>query len=451
MCKKFFVLFMFLALSLFSQSALNKSAFNIFGFGARAMGMGGAFIAVADDATAASWNPAGLSQMVSSEFSLVYDMYQGDITWEDYEEVNWEDGYSYIGQSIKDEGSSDYSSISFLSYSMPVEIGGKNLVWQLSYSNLSSPPDFENKYSYNRTFYFEGDEIYTEDLNGKLEMDGSGSFKTLTFSLSSQITSNFHLGISLNYLDTNYKEKYKDSGEITNSLNEYYIYSSSGSTKYDFSDFYFDFGFLYKTKFISFGGVYHSGFKASGELSQSYEDLNTPFASNSYDVDIKWPSGYGFGVAIYPVKSLTFAIDYSKANWKDGEIKYVDYDYTDFFPYQGYDRQFNTSSLRFGLEYVLMPKENFVIPLRAGYFKEDRIASWFVGGEKPEVDGWTVGSGLTFKNFQFDFALVRTKGEEKATGTYSGVDQDGIAYTGNYDASIKDTMDRFILSFIYKF
>ncbi|HHZ20164.1 MAG TPA: hypothetical protein GX391_06630 [Firmicutes bacterium] len=33
------------------------------GFGARALGMGGAFTAVADDATAAYWNPAGLSQV----------------------------------------------------------------------------------------------------------------------------------------------------------------------------------------------------------------------------------------------------------------------------------------------------------------------------------------------------------------------------------------------------
>jgi hypothetical protein len=451
MYKKFFVLFMFLALGLFSQNALNKSAFNILGFGARAMGMGGAFIAVADDATAASWNPAGLSQMTSSEFSLVYDMYQGDITWNDYEEENWSDGYSYVWQSIKDKGSSDNSSLAFLSYSMPVEIRGKNLVWQFSYSNLSSPPDFDNKYSYNGTVYYGGDEIYTEDRNGKYKMSGSGSFKTLTFSLSSQIISNFHLGISLNYLDTNYKEKFNDSGTISTSLDEYYVYSSSGTKKYDFNDFYFDFGFLYKMKFLSFGGVYHSGFKASGKLKGSYKDLDTPLENYSYDVDIKWPSGWGFGVAIYPVKSLTFAIDYSKANWKDGEIKYVDYDLTDYFPYQGYDRQYNTSSLRFGLEYVLMPKENFVIPLRAGYFKEDRIASWFVGGEKPEVDGWTIGSGLTFKNFQFDFAYVRTKGEERAVGSYSGIDQYGTYYEGSYNASVKDTMDRFIFSLIYKF
>ena len=33
--------------------------------------MGGAFIAVADDATAASWNPAGLIQLEKPEMSLV--------------------------------------------------------------------------------------------------------------------------------------------------------------------------------------------------------------------------------------------------------------------------------------------------------------------------------------------------------------------------------------------
>jgi len=41
------------------------------GFGARAMGMGGAFVAVADDATATYWNPAGLAQLEQPELSLV--------------------------------------------------------------------------------------------------------------------------------------------------------------------------------------------------------------------------------------------------------------------------------------------------------------------------------------------------------------------------------------------
>src|SRR6266581_6250480 len=41
------------------------------GSGARAFGMGGAFLARADDATAASWNPAGLSYLRNPEVSIV--------------------------------------------------------------------------------------------------------------------------------------------------------------------------------------------------------------------------------------------------------------------------------------------------------------------------------------------------------------------------------------------
>ena len=45
---------------------------NPVGSGARALGMGGAFIAVADDATAATWNPGGLIQLETPEISGVF-------------------------------------------------------------------------------------------------------------------------------------------------------------------------------------------------------------------------------------------------------------------------------------------------------------------------------------------------------------------------------------------
>jgi len=50
---------------------------NPVGPGAKAMGMGGAFISVADDATAASWNPGGLLQVLRPELSLVGSWFSG--------------------------------------------------------------------------------------------------------------------------------------------------------------------------------------------------------------------------------------------------------------------------------------------------------------------------------------------------------------------------------------
>ena len=60
--------------SLFPQTFIEIGASpNPVGSGARAMGLGNAFIAIADDATAASWNPGGLSQLQQPEFSFAFE------------------------------------------------------------------------------------------------------------------------------------------------------------------------------------------------------------------------------------------------------------------------------------------------------------------------------------------------------------------------------------------
>ncbi|MBU4443884.1 UPF0164 family protein, partial [bacterium] len=40
--------------------------------GTRAMGMGSAFVSVANDATALYWNPAGIAEMTGGEFSVMH-------------------------------------------------------------------------------------------------------------------------------------------------------------------------------------------------------------------------------------------------------------------------------------------------------------------------------------------------------------------------------------------
>lgn len=75
---KFTVLFSFflftyhlitLSPSLFAQSGGQPGQFMSYGAGARALGMGGAFFAVANDASASYWNPAGLVFLEQKEFT----------------------------------------------------------------------------------------------------------------------------------------------------------------------------------------------------------------------------------------------------------------------------------------------------------------------------------------------------------------------------------------------
>ncbi|HET6897417.1 MAG TPA: hypothetical protein VFK70_03675, partial [Vicinamibacteria bacterium] len=59
-------------LALATEARAQGVSLNRAGSGARAAGMGDAFVAVSDDGTAASWNPAGLAQLRQPEFSFVY-------------------------------------------------------------------------------------------------------------------------------------------------------------------------------------------------------------------------------------------------------------------------------------------------------------------------------------------------------------------------------------------
>ena len=90
------------------------------GSGARAYGMGGAFLARADDATAASWNPAGLSYLRLPEVSLVgaynsFDISRGLST------------DSFHGQTVD-----------FGAFTWPVAMGGTRGAVQLSYQRAVS-------------------------------------------------------------------------------------------------------------------------------------------------------------------------------------------------------------------------------------------------------------------------------------------------------------------------
>lgn len=51
------------------------------GVGARAVGMGGAFVAVADDASALYWNPGGISRLQSKEILFVHTQWLADISF----------------------------------------------------------------------------------------------------------------------------------------------------------------------------------------------------------------------------------------------------------------------------------------------------------------------------------------------------------------------------------
>src|SRR5712671_6463697 len=54
------------------------------GVGGRALGLGGAYAALANDVTAGYWNPAGLSRIMYPQITLMHDERFGDLVNYDY-------------------------------------------------------------------------------------------------------------------------------------------------------------------------------------------------------------------------------------------------------------------------------------------------------------------------------------------------------------------------------
>lgn len=100
--------------------------------GARSLGVGGAFTAVADDATASEANPAGLAQLTRPEVSL-----HGRRTSFDLREFNGDGGYAdtYNGQPTSPiprflRVDDDTNAVSFASFVYPFENGALSLYYQ---------------------------------------------------------------------------------------------------------------------------------------------------------------------------------------------------------------------------------------------------------------------------------------------------------------------------------
>ena len=109
-------------------SEQSRTNFTVLGAGARAMGLGGAFIAVADDATAVSFNPAGLAQLLQPEVSFVARGTQRNVSYQDFATTG-------LGRSLAVSdtvtGSTRFDPL-FASVTAPLRVGGRNLVLQLS-------------------------------------------------------------------------------------------------------------------------------------------------------------------------------------------------------------------------------------------------------------------------------------------------------------------------------
>ncbi len=300
--KKNFIILIALVL-IFTNFAYGQNFFNILGSGARARGMGGAFIGIADDATAVSWNPAGLTKLEKPEASVV-GIYESYIYSNDLKGVET-DPYNY-----------SHFGLNFLSAALPLSIGTKNVVGALAFQQMVS---FYEKY----------------ETDNWLE-ETTGGLYAITPAIGFQLTPNISIGAAFNIYTgkQNYIQEDK-TGFLNKSENE---------NKYSGSSL--NIGGLFDFNKFRVGVVYKSAYDITGKNSET--DLETISSM---------PNIFGVGLAYLPTEKLSISADYESRAFSEFRAKS---DLGEQKP-----EWENVNQLRLGAEYLLMSGES-ILPLRLG-------------------------------------------------------------------------------------
>lgn len=430
------------------QLRINSSPSQV-GSGARALGMGGAFIAVADDATAASWNPGGLTQLERPELSLVY-------------------GWNFISEELGstsrispvDAGDIAFDEINYLSVAWP-------LPWTLAGRNFVVSLNYQRKYDFNRRLElqargstFLGRALYriasldTTDVAFKQD----GHLAALSPAFGFELTDRLSAGFAANIWDSRFvpgnewesvtERRSVDrlflhrrgvAGDILN------VFAGRANTHEKYDDvegINYTFGLLYKaTQNLSLGAVYHTAYATDVDYRR-INRLRNPFGADYYSsqMRIEWPGAVGIGAAYrFPNEKLTLSLDVTRRNWE----RFIQSDEraglgARISPLTGlYDWQTKVDpvyTIRLGGEYVFFnpahARQNLMPSLRAGLFYDPQPASgrqdrwWGVDqgdGEPDPCYGATLGAGVLIKNrVNVDLAYIYRWGDDIRKDTLAG-------------------------------
>jgi long-subunit fatty acid transport protein len=364
----------------------------VLGAGARALGMGGAFLARPDDATAATWNPAGLSYLRRPEVSLVGDFNTLDTT-------------IYTSGGLLDTSShAENHTLDFGAVTYPVSLGGSAGSVQISYQ---------------RAIPFNGDR-YTQRNGLDIHYEGSGGFDVLAFGLGFKVTRQLRVGATLNRWIDGYDQttvrtptrrtiRHDSFGIGAWNVNLGLIWSPIESL---------NFGAVGKTPFTS--GVTLS--RERTDFTDATEDEPSTSSSTSYsssDVSLDFPGAWGVGASWRPRSTLTVSSDYTRTYWSKAQIHNYftllpippgGVNTFETLPWPTIDAaaQADSQQVRLGVEYVMF-KGPVKVPLRGGYVNDQQYVI-DQSGQAPHFNAVTAGTGLIVGSMLLDVAYLYESG-----------------------------------------
>lgn len=376
-----------------------SSSLNPVGSGARATGMGGAFIGLADDATAASWNPAGLVQLERPEVSAVYSYFNRSNSYSSAEhpEMSGNDNMSANGLN--------YASVAY-----PFVALDRNWTVSLNYQRLYEMR-IKAKFNYTYDLSSLG---FGDKINYAYNYSQTGYLYALSPAIAVQVVPQLYLGATLNFWgdflgDNGWKINSTSSGSGT--LGGIPLTDvSTWNDKVKFQGFNANLGLMWKLNKFTVGAVYKLPFTGKLKTETTNRDIqdaadgthnDTGTISATNYLSMKMPASYGLGVAYRHSDNWIFDCDVYHTGWSGSYI--TDSTGAKFNTLTGGPlsdgRLKDTTQVRLGGEYLFI-KEKTVIPVRVGLFYDPEPATTGVDS----YYGFSFGTGYSSSKVSFDLS-----------------------------------------------
>jgi long-chain fatty acid transport protein len=406
-----------------------RTSFTLVGAGARAAGMGGAFTAVADDASAASFNPAGLAQLLVPEASVVFDHTSLS---DDYQ------GFSSFDQTptlpLTDSSTRfDRTGFNFASATIPFRLLSRRFAFQLS---AQRAVDF----TYDGTRHlFETDQSGQKLYELEQTSHQQGAIYTYSASLAVQPTERTLFGVTVNRWDGNWSFSSTNTEQQLTAGSEKEAFTFSQSNQ--LTGWNYDVGLLLRYPFFNLGLRYRTPFDATYSF-QARLDTNIPTPLTPLPptrTTLHWPGSLNVGLAVKPSDTFLLAADWARTDWSKMIFDAPDGTHVNFFDLApaGSTLAGRSDDWRIGAEYLLFVG-SAVLPVRAGWSREPQPLRDAVTGDRIVREGWSFGLGLKKGWLSVDTAVRYTS----SNGQVSRFLEAEELATGALRATSRGTLDR---------
>ena len=388
-----------------------RASFALLGAGARAAGMGGAFTAVADDATAASFNPAGLAQLLVPEVSVVGSYSRIEDKYTDFVSFGDDVPFLTFGDATIDYAKSD---LNFLSFTVPFRLANRRWAFQASQHRRV---DFGYEGTLDLPAYDSDGEQVLQVTQAARQI---GDITTLSASLAVELTSRTLIGVSVNRWagDWNFGSFNESYPPDDPSSIQRFTYQQTNS----FEGTNFDLGLLLRYPKFNVGIRYSTAFDADYSFRANDLDPESSDLPTGLDTTLHWPQRLNIGVALKPSDRWTIALDWGRSDWSELTFDLpteAGYDVpVNFFDLRPAERTTTdeANDWRIGAELLFFAGEA-VVPLRFGFFHEPQPSRDMITGERVEWRGLSVGAGFKHKGIAFDIA-AHYKNSDTAVSRY---------------------------------